>query len=194
MTEAEGLEDGSTTGNAPPPRPPSILWRSALRSGLAVALVGAVLFVLASYIPALTIFSLLWILGGASIATGLYRRGHPSLPMDAAIGARIGLSVGLLMTTCLAVAVAGIGLVARFVLHSMAAFDAEMTQRMHDQVQRTIAANPASAEMVQQMLSQEFRTGVMIAGLLIFGFFILALSTLSGLLSGLVAVGRNRTA
>ncbi len=192
---AEAPPDGSpTTGNAPPPKLPAILWRSALRSGIAVALVGAALFAIASYLPAVTIFSLFWILCASSIATGLYRRRHPSLPMDASIGARIGLVVGVLMTSSLSVAVAVVGLVARFRLHSMAAFDAEMTQRMHEQVQKTIAANPAPAEIVQQMLSQEFRTGVMIAGLLIFAFLIMVLSTLSGLLSGIVAVRRDRTA
>lgn len=187
-------EDELTTGNAPPPKLPAIQWNSALRSALLVALVGGVLFVIASWVPAFTIFSLLWTMCAASIAIGLYRRREPTLRMDASIGARIGLSVGVLMTSFLSVSLAAIAVVARFSLHSMAAFDAEMTRRMHEQLEKTMAANPAPAELVQQMLSQEFRTGVMLAGLLMFGLLILALSTVGGLLSGMLATGRDRTA
>lgn len=187
-------EDESTTGTAPPPKPPAIRWNSALRSAMLVALVGAALFAVASWVPALTIFSLLWIVSAASIAIALYRHREPSLRMDASVGARIGLSVGVLMTTLLGICLAVIGVIARFRLHSMAAFDAEMTRRMQEQVAKAIAANPAPADIVRQMLSQEFRTGVMLAGLLIFAALILALSTVGGLLSGMVAVGRKQAA
>ncbi len=191
---ATGDEEAQvTTGAAPPPRPEAIRWSSALNSALIVALVGASLFIAASYLPALTIFSLLWICCAASIAISLYRRREPALRMDGAIGARIGLSVGVLMTSVLAVSLAVIGLIARFGLHTMTAFDAEMTQRMHEQVEKAIAANPAPANVVQQMLSQEFRTGVMLAGLLLFAFAILTLSTVGGLVSGMMAAGRSRT-
>ncbi len=191
MTDA-GSDDATTTGHAPPPKPPEIAWRSALQAAALVALIGAVLFAAASYVPALTIFSLLWILGAASIATAIYRHRHPLLPMNPFIGARIGLSVGVLMTSFLAVSLAAIGLIARFGLRSMAAFDAEMSRRMHDQVEKAIAANPAPASIVQQMLSQEFRTGVMLTGLLIFALLIITLSTVGGLLSGMAAARHKR--
>ncbi len=184
----------STTGTAPPPKPPTIRWNSALRSAMLVALVGAALFAVASWVPALTIVSLLWIVSAASIAIAIYRHREPSLRMDASIGARIGLSVGVLMTALLGICLAVIGVVARFRLHAMAAFDAEMSRRMQEQVAKAIAANPAPADIVRQMLSQEFRTGVMLAGLLIFAALILALSTVGGLLSGMVAVGRKQAA
>lgn len=190
MTEAAS-GDSSTTGQAPPPKTSEVDWNSALRSALLVALVGAALFTLASYVPALTVVSLLWILSAASIATGIYRRRRPFLRMDASIGARIGLFVGVLMTSLLSVSLAVIGLVARFGRHSMAAFDAQITHQMHEQVERAIVANPAPASIVQQMLSQEFRTGVMLTGLLVFGLLILALSTLGGLFSGMVADRRK---
>lgn len=193
MTGA-GSGESSTTGEAPPPRTSEVEWRFALRSAILVALIAAVLFAVASYIPALTIFSLLWILCAASITTGLYQRRHPLLRMDGSVGARIGLSVGLLMVASLSVSLALVGLIARFRLHSMAAFDAEMTHRMHDQVEKALAANPAPANIVQQMLSPEFLTGVMLTGLTIFALLILALSTVGGLVSGVVAVQRNRTA
>lgn len=190
MTEAAS-GDSSTTGQAPPPKASEVDWNSALRSALLVALVGAALFTLASYVPALTVVSLLWILSAASIATGIYRRRRPFLRMDASIGARIGLFVGVLMTSLLSVSLAVIGLVARFGRHSMAAFDAQITHQMHEQVERAIVSNPAPASIVQQMLSQEFRTGVMLTGLLVFGLLILALSTLGGLFSGMVADRRK---
>ena len=194
MTDADAV-DASSTGQAPPPKPPALLWKSALRYAVSVALIGAVLFGVASLVPAVTMFSLLWIVCGAFLATSLYQRRHPSVRMDPSIGARIGLSVGVLMTAFLSVSLATIGLIARFRLHSMAAFDAEMSQRMHEQVEKAIAANPAPADLVQQMLSKEFRTGIMLAGLLFFAFLIVALSTFGGLISGVLASGRrNRTA
>ena len=194
---APAISEGSSpesTGAAPPPKPPELNWRSALVSGMLVAVVGAVLFAVASYVPALTIASLLWIVGAASIAIGVYRRRQPSLAMNGSVGARIGLSVGLLMSSFLSVALAGVGLVARFGTHSMGAFDAEMTQRMQQQVEKAIAANPAPAEVVQQMLSREFRTGVILAGLLVFALLILALSIVGGYVTGMAAAGRKSTA
>lgn len=183
-----------TTGHAPPPKPPEVNWRAALRSSIVVAAIGAALFAIASYVPALTIFSLLWILGAGSIGIGFYRYREPALRMDASIGARIGLSVGLLMTAALSVVLAAIGFLARFRFHSMAAFDAEMTERVHAEVEKAIAANPAPANLVQQMLSQEFRTGIMLAGLASLALLILVFSTVGGLLSGMVSVGRRRAA
>ncbi len=187
-------DDESTTGTAPPPKPSAIRWNSALRSAMVVALIGAALFATASWVPAVTIFSLLWIVSAASIAIALYRHREPSLRMNASIGARIGLSVGVLMTGLLAICLAAIGVVARFRLHAMAAFDAEMSRRMQEQVAKAIAANPAPADIVRLMLSQEFRTGIMLGGLLIFAASILVLSTVGGLLSGMVAVGRKQEA
>lgn len=184
----------ASTGHAPPPRPPDLNWPSALRSAMLVAVVGAVLFGIATYIPALTIFSLLWILSAASVATGLYRHREPALRMNASIGARIGLSVGLLMNFLLSILLAIAGLIARFKTHSMASFDAEMTQRMHDQIERALATNPAPADVVRQMLSQEFRTGVMLAVFVLFALVILAFSTVGGVVSGMLAVGRDRAA
>jgi len=167
-------------------------WKSALQSAMFVAIVSAVLFAVASYVPALTLLSLLWILCAASVAIGIYRRRRPSLRMDASVGARIGLSVGLLMTFFLAVSLAVVGMIARFGLHSMAAFDVQMTRQMQAQVEKAMVANPAPASVVQQLLSQEFRTGVMLTGLLIFALLIIALSTVGGLLSGMAAVRHKR--
>ncbi len=48
--------------------------------------------------------------------------------MDAGVGARIGLVVGLALVACLGVAWGLGGLVARYGLHSLAGFDAQMTQ------------------------------------------------------------------
>lgn len=183
-----------STGHAPPPKPPEVNWRAALRSSFVVAAIGAALFAIASYVPALTVFSLLWILGAGSIGIGFYRFREPALRMDASIGARIGLSVGLLLTAALSVVLAGIGFLARFRFHSMTEFDAEMTQRLHAEVEKAMAANPAPADLVRQMLSQEFRTGIMLAGLATVALLILVFSTVGGLLGGMVAVGRRRTA
>ncbi len=54
------------------------------------------------------------------------------------MGARIGLVVGLALVACFGVALAVGGLVARYGLHSMAGFDAQMTQMLHEQLDKGI--------------------------------------------------------
>ena len=62
--------------------------------------------------------------------------------MDAGIGARIGVVVGVILVGCLAVAMAAGGLVARYLLHNMAGFDAQLTQQLHLQIEHALATNP----------------------------------------------------
>ena len=75
-----------------------------------------------------SLLSWLWTISGSMIALGLYQRRRPLAWMDAGVGARIGIVVGLALVACLAVVLATGGLVARYGLHSMAGVDAQLTE------------------------------------------------------------------
>lgn len=124
-----------TTGSLPPPRlaafpPHRIDWHAALRSAAIVAAVSAALGVASLSFTFLSLAYFIWTIGGAIVALGLYARWRPHARMDAGVGLRIGSVTGLLMIAFLGVAFTLTGLVARFGTHSMAGFDAQLTQQM----------------------------------------------------------------
>src|SRR5580693_7195839 len=70
-------------------------------------------------VPVVSPLTWLWTISGSMITLALYQKRKPLAWMDASIGARIGVVVGLALVSCLAIAMAGAGLVARFGLHNM---------------------------------------------------------------------------
>lgn len=188
-SEVEGEE-----GAPPPPMVREIEWRSALRSGAAVAAVGVVLHLLSARLPSVSIFSSLWIFGGPLIALSLYQREQPRATMTAGVGARIGMVVGLGTVAGLGAALAVIGVVARYGLHRMAGFDAAMAAWMKVQVDHALQANPVPPEIVRYFYSPEFRTGFVLVLLAISGLFLLGAATLAGALGGLLRARRAPTA
>lgn len=182
-------EDG-TTGAVPPPRPQQVEWKTAIRCAGLVAVVAAVLGALATRVPLISPLSSLWTLCGSLIAVGLYQRRRPAALMDAAVGARIGIVVGLALVTSLAASMAVAGLVARYGLHNMAAFDAELTAQIHAQIQKAAAANPEPPEVLRYLYSPEFRAGMLLTGFAVLAGFLLVLSAVGGALSGLMRTRR----
>ena len=176
-------EAGESTGVLPPPRPRKVEWRTAILCVGTVALVAGILSVIAARLPALIAINWLWILCGAAIALGLYQRRRPQAWMDAGIGARIGVVAGLGLVVSIAFSMSVVGLLARFVLHSMAGFDA-------DQIERAIAANPQPAEVMHYIKLPEFRAGIMLGGFAMMAGFIMLTSTIGGALSGMVRMKR----
>lgn len=175
-----------STGVLPSPRPRHIEWKTAILCVGAVALVAAILSVVSARFPALIAINWLWILCGAAIALGLYQRRRPQAWMDAGVGARIGVVAGLGLVCSVAVSMAVVGLVARFALHSMAGFDADL--RM--QIEKAIAANPQPAEVLRYLKSPEFRAGIMLGGFAMMAGFIMLTSTIGGALSGMTRTRR----
>jgi hypothetical protein len=114
--------------------------------------------------------------------------------MDAGVGARIGLVVGLALVAFFGVALAVGGLVARYSLHSMAGFDAQMTQMLHDQLDKASAAAAQPPEVLRFMNSLEFRAGMILCGFGMVSGFLLMLSTVGGALGGLMRTRRNVSA
>jgi hypothetical protein len=187
---AETAEAG-TTGAVPPPRPQQVEWKTAIRCAALVALVAGVLSVVATKVPVLSPLSSLWTISGSLIAVGLYQRRRPLAWMDAGVGARIGIVVGLALVTCLAVSMAVAGLVARYGLHSMAGFDAQLTEQLHAQIEKAAAANPEPPEVLRYLYSPEFRAGMMLTGFAMAAGILVVLSTVGGAVSGLLRTRRR---
>jgi len=192
--EQNNGSEKSTTGAAPPPSPQQVEWKTAIRCALLVAGVAAVLSVVSAKVQLVSPISWLWTISGSMITLALYQKRRPLAWMDAGVGARIGVVVGLALVTFLAVAMAGAGLVARYGLHSMAGFDAELTQTLHAQVEKAAATAPQPPEVVRFLYSPEVRAGIMLAGFAMVSGVLLVLSTVGGALGGFMRMRRKVSA
>ena len=169
-------------------------WKTAFRCALAVAGVGALLNLVAVWVPMLSPVSSLWFLCASLFALGLYQRQQPKAKMNARVGARIGLVVGLLMATMFTLLLAGSGLTARYGLHQMAKFDADLTARVQGELTKAAVNNPAPPEMMGFFRSPEFRVGVMMMGLAFGMAFVIAFSTIGGAVGGYIRAPRKKMA
>jgi hypothetical protein len=177
----------STSGAAPPPHPQQIDWQTAIRCGAFVSLIAAGLNLLAMRVPApfVSLLNDLWIITASMITLTLYQRRKPLAFMDARIGARIGLTTGLLLIVAVISASAIAGVVARFGLHNMARFDADITQAF-EAVKRSSAssATPPPQDLLRFFDLPEFHASMMLAGVGMVAFFLVLLSTFGGAVSG----------
>jgi hypothetical protein len=83
------------------------------------------------------------------------------------------------------------GLVARYGLHSMAGFDAQLTEQLHAQIEKAAAANPEPPEVIRYLYSPEFRAGMMLTGFAMAAGILVVLSTVGGAVSGLLRTRRR---
>jgi hypothetical protein len=186
-----GGEQGAavaTAGTPPPPRPRQVEWKTAIRCAAAVAGIGALLSAGAMQVAVLSTLSFLWVMSASLITLGLYQRRRPSAWIDVQVGARIGLLVGMCLAVGLAAAMAGVGLVARYGLHSMGSFDAQMTTQMQAAIQRS--STPIPPELMGFVRSPEFRAGMMLSGFAFLAGILLVLSTVFGAFGGLLRTRR----
>ena len=191
--EMDGLRAAGSEGVAPPPRPSLIRWGLALRSGAMVAGGAALAFVLGSILPAFSLVSFLLIFGAAGLSLTLYRRAAPESVMSGSIGARIGLATGLMVVAALTLALAAIGVVARFRLHTMGLFDAQWAAQLQLLTERTVSAGqgsgPGAAELTAMIARPEFRAWSTLASVVLLGVLLLGLTTGCGALVG--SLGRK---
>jgi hypothetical protein len=180
-----------TTGSVPPPHPRQVEWKTAMRCALLVAVIAGGLSLIAARVQVVSPISWLWTISGSLITLALYQRRRPLAWMDAGIGARIGVLVGLALVICLAVAMAIGGLVARYALHNMAGFDADLTQMLHAQIEKAAATTPQPPEVVQFLYSPEVRAGMMLSGFAMVAGVLLVLSTVGGAVGGLLRMKRK---
>jgi hypothetical protein len=103
------------------------------------------------------------------------------------IGARLGAATGILQCTALAVAMAIGGLVGRYNLHRMGAFDAQMTDPtspVNLQLEHMLATTPELRPYAAVFHSPEFLAGRLLGTILFLGVLLVIVSTASGALSG----------
>jgi hypothetical protein len=192
--QQSGAAEAATTGAFPPPRPQQVEWKTAIRCAVLVAGVAAVLILVSERVQVVTLLSLLWTVSGSMITLALYQRRRPLAWMDAGIGARIGVVVGLALVACLGIVWGVCGLVARYVLHSLAGFDAQFTQMLHAQVEKAAATTPEPPEVVRFLYSPEARAGMMLAGFGMVSGGLVVLSTVGGAVGGFMRTRRKVSA
>jgi hypothetical protein len=189
--QQNGGAEADTTGAIPPPRPQQVEWKTAIRCAALVAGVAAGLSLLSQRVQVVSLLSTLWTISGSMIALALYQRRRPLAWMDAGVGARIGLVVGLALVAGLGVAWGIGGLVARYGLHSLGAVDAELTQMLHAQFEKAAAISPQPPEMQRLWFSPEFRAGMMLVGFGMLSGILLVLSTVGGAVGGFMRMRRK---
>jgi hypothetical protein len=189
--QQSGGAEADTTGAIPPPRPQQVEWKTAIRCAALVAGVAVGLGLVSQRVQVISLLSLLWTISGSMIALSLYQRRRPLAWMDAGVGARIGLVVGLALVTCLGIAWAVGGVVARYGLHSLAGFDADLTRTIHDAYEKAAAMAPQPPETQRFWFSPEFRAGMMLFGFGMVSTFLLILSTVGGAVGGFVRMRRK---
>jgi hypothetical protein len=186
-----GATEVDTTGAVPPPRPRQVEWKTAIRCAALVAAIAAGLSLASQRLQMITLLSWLWTISGSIITLALYQRRRPLAWMDARVGARIGLVVGLALVACLGVAWGASGLIARYVLHSLGTFDAELAQFLRLQFEKTSAISPQPPEVKRLWFSPEFRAGLMLAGFGMTSGILLILSTVGGAVGGFMRMSRK---
>jgi hypothetical protein len=190
--QESGAED-NTTGAIPPPKPQRVDWKTAIRCAVLVAGIAAALSLLSTRVQAVSPLTWLWTVSGSLITLALYQKRRPQAWMDAGVGAKIGVVVGLALMACFAVAMAAAGLVARYGLHTMAGFDAQLTAMLHAQIQKASATAPEPPEVLRFLYSPEVRAGMMLAGFAMLSGFLLVLSALGGAVGGFLRTRRKIT-
>ena len=186
-----GAPENNTTGAVPPPKPQQVEWKTALRCALLVGVVAAGLNQMATKVQMVSLVSLLWIVSGSMITLALYQRRRPLAWMDARVGARIGVVVGLSLVACLGIAMAAGGLVSRYALHTMSGTDAQLTELLRAEFERLNAMAPASPGERALWFAPEFRAGMMLVGFGVMSGFLLVLSTVGGALGGFMRMRRK---
>jgi hypothetical protein len=180
-----------TTGAVPPPRPQQVEWKTAIRCAVLVAGIAAGLSLVAARVQMVSPLSWLWTFGGSMITLALYQRRRPLAWMDAGIGARIGIVVGLALVAFFGVTIAIGGLVARYGLHNMGGVDTWLTELMHASFEKTTGMAPAPPGFEKTWYSPEARVGVMLFLMSFMGGFLLALSAVGGAVGGFLRMRRK---
>jgi len=200
VTATPPVANAATTGTLPPPPPGSLRWATVVTLAAIIAGIAAVLMTIVFWFPQAFPIAWLWTVSGAVIVLGLYQRRYPDTPIDAGIGARVGLVYGLLAVSTLAILTAASGLIARYGLHHMGPVDtwlsATMHQAMEQQIQQLPANQPADAPMTPDQMralfySPEVRAGLSLAMLTVSGLFLVAFSALGGAIGGLLRTRRR---
>lgn len=163
-------------------------WRFALRCAGAVALVGGVLQALSMRIEAANAGLVLWVMIASLVTIVTYRRGRPTLPMSAGMGARLGFTTSVLMITLILFVVAIWAFVLRFQYHSHLIDDA-----MQMWIEQAKAQRPVPPEAEAMWKLPEFRGGMVLTMTAFVSGIIAAVMSVTGALAGALFSGGQRS-
>ncbi|HXE07677.1 MAG TPA: zinc ribbon domain-containing protein [Acidobacteriaceae bacterium] len=186
----------ASTGAAAPPLPRAVDWKIVIRYAAIVAIVGALLSLAAVKIDLLSLPSALWLMSASLITLAMYQKRLPTARIDAGIGARIGVVVGLCLALGLTCAKTAWELVDRYALHGMGSFDKEFAAQMLEaqkQSQQIMAAHsiPVAPNMTAFSQSAEFQAGVVLAGYAMLAVLLMVVSAVGGAFGGLLRMRRR---
>jgi hypothetical protein len=184
-----------STGTLPPPRPQQVEWKTAIRCAVLVAGIGSVLRLASLQVGVLSAVSLLWIVSASLITLGLYQKRQPAAWIDARVGMRIGLVVGLCLAIGFSATVAGWTLVVRYGLHS-GSFDSQRAAEFAEaqgmaQQWMTAHSMPVAPEMVALEKTPEYRAWYELCGAAFGAACLLVLSAVGGAFAGLLRTRRG---
>jgi ABC-type antimicrobial peptide transport system permease subunit len=184
------LPAGASTGTLPPPRPNQIDWRVAISIAAIVAAVGAGLSLLAARLPNTSALSTIWVISASLTTLAMYQRKRPLATMNAGVGAKIGVVVGLAMLFFLGAALSVGMAVARYKLHSMSGFDADVAKTLKMQIDQLAATRPVPPDSLELINSPEFRAAMMLTGFGIALGGVFLISVFGGAVGGLLRTRR----
>lgn len=194
----EPLAITATTGAVPPPLPQVIDWRNALICGAAVAIVAAVLTGIGVISSFASLINFVWVISGGVMAVALYQKRRADVLMNGRVGARIGLTAGLMVIVAIGLALSVAGVAARFGLHRMGGFDAqvaEAAQTMQTQMQASMQEQKQSREVQDKVIgmvnSPEVRAGVAVVYLGLLGGIVVLLGMGGGAFAGMLRAKRQ---
>jgi hypothetical protein len=191
--EDSGTKGGSagSTGTLPPPRPNQIDWRLAIQSASLVAVIAAILGVAGEGFPNLKIFSFVWVISASLTTMAMYQRRRPMASMNLGIGVKIGIVVGVVLAFALGASISVGFVVARFGMHALAGFDAQIAQLMQQLIVQVAAKGTIPAEQLAFVNTVQFRTGYLLFAFGLVLFSVVVMSIFGGAVAGLLRSRRS---
>jgi hypothetical protein len=165
-------------------------WKAAIRCAALVTAVAVLLCIASIGFPFISLLGVCWVLSASMTTLALYQHRRPVALMNPRIGARIGLTTGLLLIAGIGLALAVAGLIARFGTHSMGQFDVDLAAYWAANRAKISSSGAQYTEMLRIFDLPEFRAGMLLAGIGFEAAIILVLSVLGGALGGFLRTRR----
>jgi hypothetical protein len=184
-------------GSAPLQRASSmgrIRWRPVLRIVAGVAVAVGVAMGVGGFLPGFGLAGWFLVIAAPMLTLNLYQRKVPGAPMDAGIGARIGLALGVFVAFMVVVADSLAQVIYRYPLHSSAKMDGQLNELLQKMATYpAFAANPAeAAQLFHIYQTPDGRAAMALAGGAFLACCLMVYCMLSGALRGWLRPGKSR--
>jgi hypothetical protein len=159
-------------------------WQTAIHAAMLVAVIGGVLQIVGRIVPASAMLSMMWSCIAAVLTVSLYHRKSPRARLNAGIGARIGIVVGLLLSAVGITVDASGNMIDRYALHQGDAITKFWLTSISDAAAKVMAQYKTSGKFDPQQLAylqhiwDYLLTPEGLAGLLLLGTALTVMMTL----------------